>query len=98
MVTCTQVTKTFHAHKLKPDLLGISTQNIYNQTSDELFKTIVGEYSIGILLRARYYYYQFYRLLLNTLGTCRGVRHVLPRFKIRRILPKIRDSTTDFGI
>ena len=53
MVTCTQVTNTFHAHKLKPDLLGISTQNIYNQTSDELFKTIVGEYSIGIFSRAR---------------------------------------------
>ena len=42
MVTCKQVTNTFHAHKLKPDLLGISPQNIYNQTSDELFKTIVG--------------------------------------------------------
>ena len=54
MVTCKQVTNTFHAHKLKPDLLGISTQNIYNQTSDELLKTIVGYvYSIGIFSRAR---------------------------------------------
>ena len=64
MVTCKQVTNTFHGHKLKLDLLGISTQNIYNQTSDELFKIIiVGEYSIGIFSHAC-------TLLLNSLGTC----------------------------
>ena len=31
-------------------------------------------------------------------SSTRGVRHVLPRFKIRRILPKIWDSKTDLGI